>query len=119
MITPEELKAIKEKTYREISLRKVTDDSVTVTVWLGENVKDRSIFTSLLKEMEKLALNETAVYQAKIDVSDEALPAARVCVPGMDPVTYINLDAGKMSEIVRSHIGERKPVAAYSANFSK
>ncbi len=119
MVNLEELKAIKRDTYREISLRKAGADSIVITVCPGEDVTNREIFSRLLKEVDKLGLSNVVVYQKSLDINRELLPAARVIVPDMDSITYVNLTADKIAKIVKEHVGGRKPVAEYSANFSK
>ncbi|HSW35588.1 MAG TPA: (2Fe-2S) ferredoxin domain-containing protein [Candidatus Limnocylindrales bacterium] len=106
MKTFDELKALKQKELESINLRD-SKDSIRIVVGMGTcgiAAGARELMTTLLDEVSKRNLTNVTVGQVGCVGLCAREPLIDVMIPGQPTVTYGDLNAAKIRQIVSQHI---------------
>lgn len=113
----EELKSIRERMQKELSVRNQDDDHIRVVVGMatcGIAAGARPVLAAFLEEVEKRNLKNVTVTQTGCIGVCRLEPIVEVYVPGEEKVTYVKMDPGKAVHVVSEHLVNRHPVVAYT-----
>lgn len=113
----EELKAIREKMQRQVSMREQSDDNIRVVVGMatcGIAAGARPVLTAFLEEVQKRNLKNVTVTQTGCIGVCRLEPIAEVYVPGEEKVTYVKLTPEMVPMIVTEHLVNHNVVGAYT-----
>jgi len=102
----DELKRIKEKTSREISLR-TGRAAVKITVHMGTcgiAAGARDVMNALMDEMARVEREDIRVLASGCMGMCSSEPNVTVEVEGEEPVVYQHMDANKMRQVFRRHV---------------
>jgi NADP-reducing hydrogenase subunit HndB len=118
----EELKKLKEKAQRLVSLREGAK-KYRVVVSMGTSgiaAGARDVMKTLLDELEKRGLDETVEVRATGEIGLENVePVIRVESAEGEQVTYANLDAEKARQIVAEHLDKGHKVESLAVAKEK
>lgn len=113
----DELKAIKEKTQREVSLRKEHNNAVKVLVGMatcGIEAGARDVLNAFVDEVTKKDIENVVITQTGCVGLCEYEPVVEIEVPGNPKVTYINMTPEKAVKVIEEHIINNNIVAEYT-----
>lgn len=102
----EELKEIREKTLKKMSLRKEAEGTRIVVgmATCGIAAGARPVLTTLLEEVDKRGLENVIVGQTGCIGMCKFEPIVEVFKPGEEKVTYVHMDSEKAKRIIAEHI---------------
>lgn len=113
----EELKAIRDKMQRQVSMRDAGDDNIRVVVGMatcGIAAGARPVLAAFLEEVDKRGLKNVSVTQTGCIGVCRLEPLAEIYVPGQEKVTYVNLKPEMVAKIVADHLVNHQIVAEYT-----
>lgn len=113
----DELKAIKEKTQREISLRKEHHNAVKVLIGMatcGIEAGARDVLNAFVNEIVKQDIKDVIVTQTGCIGLCEYEPVVEIEIPNEPKVTYINMTPEKAVKVVNEHIINKNVVTDYT-----
>ena len=103
-----EIKAIREKMQSQIILRENSEEGETRLVvgmaTCGISAGARPVFNTLVDEVAKRNLSKVKVTRAGCLGMCKLEPIVEVFVPGLEKVTYIQVDSEKAKRIISEHI---------------
>lgn len=114
-LTIEDLKKIKEKVHKEMSLRD-GDRRVRVTVHMGTcgiASGAKEVMDALLKEIEEAAVHDVVVTTSGCMGLCSREPLVTVEVINTDPIKYEYVNPNKMRQIFKKHILEGEIQASF------
>ncbi|NMA67007.1 MAG: (2Fe-2S) ferredoxin domain-containing protein [Clostridiaceae bacterium] len=112
----EELKAIREKALKEISIRD-NDNKVRIVVGMatcGIAAGAKPVMNAFAEELSKRNINNVTVSMTGCIGLCRLEPVAEVIGADGEKTTYVKLDAEKARRIVAEHIVNQKPVIEYT-----
>ncbi len=113
----EELAAIREKAINQINMRHDGHDGTRVVVGMatcGIAAGARPVLNAFVEEVAKRKLVDVLVTQTGCIGMCKYEPIVEVYMPGEEKVTYIKVDASKVSKIVNDHIVNGKVCTEYT-----
>jgi NADP-reducing hydrogenase subunit HndB len=105
-LTIDDLKAIKEKSCRENSLRN-GPSTVKITVHMGTcgiNAGARDVMNSLLEEMAGCGQDDIRVLNSGCIGMCSSEPIVTVDIQDEKPIVYQHMDAAKMKQVFEKHV---------------
>lgn len=112
----DELKAIKEKSQQEISLRKEHTNAVKISVGMatcGIEAGARDVLNAFVDEVTKQDIKDVIIVQTGCIGLCEQEPVVEIEVPNQPKVTYVNMTPEKAVKVVEEHIKNKNAVAEY------
>ncbi|NLM75614.1 MAG: (2Fe-2S) ferredoxin domain-containing protein [Clostridiaceae bacterium] len=116
MKSVEELKAIREKALKEISIRD-NENKIRIVVGMatcGIAAGAKSVMNAFAEELAKRNINNATVSMTGCIGICRLEPIAEVIGVDGEKTTYVKLDAEKARRIVAEHIVNQKPVVEYT-----
>lgn len=116
MKSVEELKAIREKALKEISIRD-NENKIRIVVGMatcGIAAGAKSVMNAFTEELAKRNINNATVSMTGCIGICRLEPIAEVIGVDGEKTTYVKLDAEKARRIVAEHIVNQKPVVEYT-----
>ena len=114
-----DINAIREQMQSKVLIRDNTKEGEThVFVGMGTMGLEAGaveVFNAFVDEISTRLIKNVRISRAGGMGASAQQPTAEVVLPGKAPVTYVNLTAAKVKEIVEKHIVGGEPVAAYIA----
>lgn len=112
----EELKAIREKALKEMSIRE-NDDKVRIVVGMatcGIAAGAKPVMSAFIDELNKRNINNVNVSMTGCIGICRLEPVAEIFDTSGEKITYVKLDAEKARRIVAEHIVNQKPVTEFT-----
>jgi len=112
----EELKAIREKALKEISVRE-SENKTRIIVGMatcGIAAGAKPVMAAFIEELNKRNMHDVTVSMTGCVGICRYEPIAEIIDPNGDKTTYIKLDAEKARRIVAEHIVNQKPVMEFT-----
>jgi NADP-reducing hydrogenase subunit HndB len=116
MKSVEELKAIRERALKEISIRE-NDNKVRIIVGMatcGIAAGARPVMSAFIEELEKRNIHNVTVSMTGCVGICRLEPVAEVLEANGEKTTYVKLDAEKARRIIAEHIVNQKPVIEFT-----
>ena len=113
----EELAAIRESALSQINMRHDRHDGIRVVVGMatcGIAAGARPVLNAFVEEVAKRKLEGVTVTQTGCIGMCKYEPIVEVYMPGKEKVTYVKVDAQKVSKIVSDHIVNGKVCKEYT-----
>jgi NADP-reducing hydrogenase subunit HndB len=117
----EELKAIREKTLKEMSIRE-NDDKVRIVVGMatcGIAAGAKPVMSAFIDELNKRNINNVNVTMTGCIGICRLEPVAEIFDANGEKTTYVKLDAEKARRIVAEHIVNQKPVTEFTVGAAE
>ncbi len=117
----EELKAIREKALKEMSVRD-NEDKVRIVVGMatcGIAAGAKPVMAAFIDELEKRNVNNVSVSMTGCIGICRLEPVAEVYEANGEKTTYVRLDAEKARRIVAEHIVNQKPVTEFTVGAAE
>jgi NADP-reducing hydrogenase subunit HndB len=117
----EELKAISEKTLKEMSIRE-NDDKVRIVVGMatcGIAAGAKPVMSAFIDELNKRNINNVNVTMTGCIGICRLEPVAEIFDANGEKTTYVKLDAEKARRIVAEHIVNQKPVTEFTVGAAE
>jgi len=105
-LTIEDLKQIKEKTAKSISLRE-GDASIKITVHMGTcgiAAGAREVMNALMEELAQSDRQDIRVVASGCMGMCSSEPNVTVEIEGSEPIVYQHMDANKMRQVFKRHV---------------
>ncbi len=116
MKSVEELKAIREKALKEISIRE-NDNKVRIIVGMatcGIAAGAKPVMSAFIEELEKRNIQNVTVSMTGCVGICRLEPVAEIIEANGEKTTYVKLDAEKARRIVAEHIVNQKAVTEFT-----
>lgn len=116
MKSVEELKAIRERALKEISIRD-NDNKVRIIVGMatcGIAAGAKPVMSAFIEELEKRNIRNVTVSMTGCVGICRLEPVAEILEANGEKTTYVKLDAEKARRIVAEHIVNQKPVIEFT-----
>mgnify|MGYP001407075640 CR=1 FL=1 len=116
MKSVEELKAIREKALKEISIRD-NEDKIRIVVGMatcGIPAGAKSVMNAFIEELAKRNIHNVTVSMTGCVGICRLEPIAEVIEVNGEKTTYVKLDDEKARRIVAEHIVNKKPVLEFT-----
>lgn len=117
----EELKAIREKALKEMSIRD-NDDKVRIVVGMatcGIAAGAKPVMSAFIDELGKRNINNVNVSMTGCIGICRLEPVAEIFGANGEKTTYVRLDAEKARRIVAEHIVNQKPVIEFTVGAAE
>jgi NADP-reducing hydrogenase subunit HndB len=117
----EELKAIRDKTLKEMSIRD-NDDKVRIVVGMatcGIAAGAKSVMCAFIDELNKRNINNVSVSMTGCIGICRLEPVAEIFDANGEKTTYVKLDAEKARRIVAEHIVNQKLVTEFTVGAAE
>ena len=116
-----DLAAIRDKMRYIVDAREAGDDSIRVVVGMatcGIAAGARPVLNEFTEEIAKRGLHNVVISQTGCIGICQYEPVVEVFVPGEEKVTYVHMNADKVSRIIDDHIIGGNPVAEYTFSYN-
>jgi len=113
----EELNAIKEKMKNQVSLRAEDPNSTKVIVAMGTcgiSAGARTVLTAFVNGVAEKNIENVMVSQTGCIGNCQLEPIVEVYETGKDKVTYVNMNAEKVAEVIEKHLIGGQVVSEYT-----
>lgn len=117
----EELKALKEKVEKTMSVRE-DKGAPTITVHMGTcGIANgaREVLNAIMDELKTREMTDVHVAQTGCPGLCHEEPLVTVTMPGKNPFIYGKLDPDKAKKVVIQHIINGQPVSEWLVNIEK
>ncbi len=117
----EELKAIREKALKEMSIRD-NDDKIRIIVGMatcGIAAGAKPVMGAFIDELEKRNIRNVNVSMTGCIGICRLEPVAEIFDANGEKTTYVKLDAEKARRIVAEHIVNQKPVTEFTVGAAE
>lgn len=117
----EELKAIREKALKEMSIRD-NEDKVRIVVGMatcGIAAGAKPVMAAFIDELEKRKVHNVSVSMTGCIGICRLEPVAEIYEANGEKTTYVKLDAEKARRIVAEHIVNQKPVTEFTVGAAE
>jgi len=121
MKSVEELKAIREKALKEMSIRE-NEDKTRIVVGMatcGIAAGAKPVMNAFIEELEKRNIRNVTVSMTGCIGICRLEPVAEVYEANGQKTTYVKLDAEKARRIVAEHIVNQKPVTEFTVGTAE
>lgn len=112
----EELKAIREKALKDISIRE-NEDKIRIVVGMatcGIAAGAKPVMSAFIEELAKRNIHNVTVSMTGCVGICRLEPVAEIYEANGDKTTYVKLDGEKARRIVAEHIVNQKPVIEFT-----
>ena len=113
----EELAAIRDKMKQTVNTREASQDSTRVVVGMatcGIAAGARPVLNEFARQVAEKNLEGVMVTQTGCIGICQFEPVVEVYLPGQEKVTYVHMNAEKVSRIVQEHLLGGRPVQQYT-----
>ncbi len=117
----EELKAIRDKALKDMSIRD-NEDKIRVVVGMatcGIAAGAKPVMSAFIDELEKRKINNVTVSMTGCIGVCRLEPVAEVIEANGEKTTYVMLDAEKARRIVAEHLVNKKPVTEFTVGATE
>lgn len=121
MKSVEELRAIREKALKEMSIRD-NEDKMRIIVGMatcGIAAGAKSVMSAFIDELEKRNIRNVTVSMTGCIGICRLEPVAEILEANGERTTYVKLDAEKARRIVAEHIVNQKPVTEFTVGAAE
>lgn len=117
----EELKAIREKALKEMSVRD-NEDKIRIVVGMatcGIAAGAKPVMSAFIDELQKRNINNVSVSMTGCIGICRLEPVAEIIEANGEKTTYVMLDAEKARRVVAEHIVNQKPVTEFTVGAAE
>jgi NADP-reducing hydrogenase subunit HndB len=117
----EELKAIRDKALKEMSIRD-NEDKIRIVVGMatcGIAAGAKKVMNAFIEEIEKRKINNVSVSMTGCIGVCRLEPVAEIIEANGEKTTYVELDAEKVRRIVAEHLVNQKPVTEFTVGAAE
>ena len=112
-----ELAAIRDKMKNIVDTRESGGESIRIVVGMatcGIAAGARPVINAFTTEIANRNLHNVVVTQTGCIGICQYEPVVEVMAPGKDKITYVHMNAEKVSRVIEEHIVGGKPIAEYT-----